>query len=105
MADGRKNNGGARKGAGRKPKADEQKLVEALTPYHDDAVKALVGAVKQGESWAVKEFFDRFYGKPNQASQVDVTSLGDKISSVNVAIVDHDGDDQSDEAVQVDSDK
>ena len=30
MADGRKNNGGARAGAGRKPKADEIKLIEKL---------------------------------------------------------------------------
>ena len=35
MADGRVNNGGARKGAGRKPKADELKLIEKLDSLID----------------------------------------------------------------------
>ena len=32
--DNRKNNGGARQGAGRKPKAIEQKLIERLDAYN-----------------------------------------------------------------------
>jgi hypothetical protein len=31
--------GGARKGSGRKPKADEQKLIEQLNPMHPIALK------------------------------------------------------------------
>jgi len=40
MADGRKNNGG-HKNAGRKPKAEEQQLIERLSPLDDVAFKAL----------------------------------------------------------------
>lgn len=68
MADGRKTNGGhSTKGrAGRKPKADEQQLVERLTPLSDDAYKALNNALKEEQEWAVKLFFEYLYGKPKQ---------------------------------------
>ena len=39
--DQRINNGGARKGAGRKSKASEQKLIENLTPMNEMALKSL----------------------------------------------------------------
>lgn len=65
MADGRKNNGG-NKNAGRKPKADEQKLIERLTPLADDAYKALGKALKDEQGWAVKLFMEYMYGKPKQ---------------------------------------
>jgi len=65
MADGRKNNGG-NKNAGRKPKADEQKLIEKLSPLDDIALKALENALKEEESWAVKLFMEYRYGKPTQ---------------------------------------
>ena len=39
--DKRINNGGARKGAGRKSKAAEQKLIENLTPMNDMALESL----------------------------------------------------------------
>lgn len=63
MANG---HGGKRDGAGRKPKADEQKLVEELLTFHDDAVRSLKLAVKAGESWAVKLYLERLYGKPRE---------------------------------------
>jgi hypothetical protein len=69
MADGRKNNGavkGVSQGAGRKPKADEQKLIERLTPLADDAYKALHNALKDEQGWAVKLFMEYMNGKPNQ---------------------------------------
>ena len=37
--DKRINNGGKREGAGRKSKAEEQKLIENLTPMNPDALK------------------------------------------------------------------
>lgn len=64
--DKRKNNGGKRDGAGRKPKNDEQQLLERLSIYSDDAHKKLQQAVKGGEQWAIKMFFEYYYGKPNQ---------------------------------------
>jgi hypothetical protein len=79
MADGRKNNGGhSTKGvAGRKPKAEEQKLIEKLSPFEDKALKALKSNVEAGESWAIKLFFEYMYGKPKQS--LDHTSEGEKI--------------------------
>lgn len=61
-----KDNGGARKGAGRKPKADEQALIEKLTPMEKSAYSALKEAIQNKESWAVKMFFEYMYGKPKQ---------------------------------------
>ena len=58
--------GGARPGAGRKPKADELKLIKRLTPMQDDALKALHEGVKAGNSFYVKMFMEYFYGKPRE---------------------------------------
>ena len=68
MADGRKNNGGhSTKGfAGRKPKNTEQKLIESLSIYSDEAHTKLREAVEKGDQWAIKMFFEYFYGRPNQ---------------------------------------
>ena len=70
--DKRINNGGARKGAGRKSKAAEQKLIENLTPMNSMALKSLEIGLEKKEQWAVKLFFEYFYGKPQQ--RVDVTT-------------------------------
>jgi hypothetical protein len=70
--DKRINNGGARKGAGRKSKAAEQKLIENLTPMNSMALESLEKGLEKKEQWAVKLFFEYFYGKPQQ--RVDVTS-------------------------------
>lgn len=72
MADGRKNNGG-NKNAGRKPKADEQKLIEKLSPLDDVAYNALERALKGDEGWAVKLFMEYRYGKPKQTVDQNTT--------------------------------
>lgn len=66
--DKRKNNGGhSTKGkAGRKPKCDEQKLVEKLSPFEKDALRVLHQAVKGGEKWAVELYMKYYYGLPKQ---------------------------------------
>jgi hypothetical protein len=64
--DGRKNNGGHKTNGGRKPKADEQQLIEKLTPLMPEAYKALEDALKDGQGWAVKLSFEYMYGKPKQ---------------------------------------
>ena len=79
--DGRKGNGakkGENRGQGRKPKADEQKLIEKLTPLVPKAYKALEISLQDAEGWAVKLFFEYMYGKPKQ--QVDVTTDGEKLN-------------------------
>lgn len=80
MADGRKNNGGhSTKGkAGRKPKAEEQALIEKLSPLQDEAYKALKNALKDEQGWAIKLFFEYMYGKPKQST--DITTNGNDIN-------------------------
>jgi len=80
--DKRINNGGARKGAGRKPKADEQKLIENLSPMNELALQSLQKGLEKKEQWAVKLFFEYFYGKPQQ--RVDVTTNEE---SLNMPII------------------
>ena len=82
IMDKRINNGGARKGAGRKPKADEQKLIENLTPMNALALQSLQKGLEKKEQWAVKLFFEYFYGKPQQ--RVDVTTNEE---SLNMPII------------------
>ena len=76
--DKRINNGGKREGAGRKSKSEEQKLIENLTPMNPDALKSLEIGLKNKETWAVKLFFEYFYGKPQQ--RVDVTTNEESIN-------------------------
>ena len=59
--------GGKRQGSGRKGKAEEQKLIEHLTPMNADALKTLQIGLENKEQWAVKLFFEYFYGKPSSS--------------------------------------
>lgn len=74
--DGRKNNGGHKNG-GRKPRAEELKLVEKLSPLEETAHAKLKEAIEAGKDWAVKMYFEYMYGKPKQ--QTDITTGGEKI--------------------------
>jgi len=79
LADGRKNNGG-NKNAGRKPKADEVKLMEKLTPMAEDALKALHKGVKSGDFKFVQLFLAYYAGKPKETK--DITSGGETINNI-----------------------
>lgn len=70
--------GGKRAGAGRKAKAEEQKLIENLTPMNPMALESLKKGLEKKEQWAVKLFFEYFYGRPQQ--RVDVTSNEETIN-------------------------
>jgi len=74
--------GGKREGAGRKAKAEEQKLIEHLTPMSGIALESLQKGLEEKEQWAVKLFFEYFYGKPQQ--RVDVTTNDE---SLNVPLI------------------
>lgn len=78
--------GGKRKNSGRKSKAEEQALIEKLSPLEDTAHKKLKNALESGEQWAVKMFFEYMYGKPKQG--IDLTSKGDKFEGFKVVIED-----------------
>jgi len=71
--DKRKYNGGHPTNGGRKPKADEQKLIEKLSPLEPSAFKALEKALKDEQGWAVKLFMEYRYGKPKQ--QIEQTNI------------------------------
>ena len=83
--DKRKFNGG-HKNSGRKPKAEEQKLIEKLTPLEPLAYDALSRALILAEGWAVKLYFEYKYGKPRQ--QMDITSGGEKIDISPMTFID-----------------
>jgi len=83
MEDGRRNNKGTvgNKG-GRKGKGEEQKLIEHLTPMSSIALEALQEGMEKKQQWAVKLYFEYFYGKPQQ--RVDVTTNDE---SLNVPLI------------------
>jgi hypothetical protein len=58
--------GGARIGAGRKSKAEEQSLIEKLTPLEAKAFEALTNALRDEKDWAVKLYFQYKFGMPKQ---------------------------------------
>jgi len=72
--DGRASNGGARQGAGRKPKADESKLVERLDAIidSDEALSQLGKLVAKGDMRAIQLYLSYRYGKPKES--VDINS-------------------------------
>ena len=72
--DNRKNNGGARDGAGRPKKADEIKLIEKLDNLidNDEVIKTLGKQILKGDSRAMSLYFGYRYGKPKES--VDITS-------------------------------
>lgn len=65
--------GGFREGAGRKPKAHEQSLIEKLTPLEPKAFEALVAALEDHKDWAVKLFFQYKFGMPKQVIDQNTT--------------------------------
>lgn len=78
--------GGARPGAGRKKgtaamEAEKARAYIALRigEYMPIIFDALVSKAKTGDVPAIKELFDRGFGKPQQA--VDLTSKGEKIDN------------------------
>jgi hypothetical protein len=84
--DNRINNGGKRKGAGRKPKSEEQKLIENLSPMSETALNSLREGLEKKQQWAVKLFFEYFYGKPQQ--RVDVTTNEESLNMPLINFVD-----------------
>lgn len=60
--------GGARKGAGRKPKADEMKLAERMRNVLTDdfVLNKLADQVKEGDMRAIELWTGYLYGKPTQ---------------------------------------
>lgn len=64
--------GGKRPGAGRKPKAEEVKLVERLSPLEDDALAALAEGVKSGDIKWVQLYLNYYLGKPKETKDISI---------------------------------
>ena len=77
--DGRRNNGG-NKNAGRKPKAEEAKLIERLDNIinRDEVIEMVGKKIKDGDQRAMTLYFNYRYGKPKES--VDITSEGFNIN-------------------------
>ena len=88
--DGRKNNGGVREGAGRKPKADELKLIEDLSQFDDIAKECLKNGIKDGNYQFWNKFMEYRYGKPKE--RVDVTSGDEPFNIPNITFFGRDKD-------------
>lgn len=73
-------NGGARSGAGRKPKIQEIKIIEQMDAISvpDEIWKALLYKCKEGDTAAIKLWLSYRFGLPKQ--QIDVTTNGQNIA-------------------------
>lgn len=85
-------NGGARPGAGRKPKIQEIKVIEQMDAISvpEEIWKALLYKCQEGDTAAIKLWLSYRFGLPKQ--QIDVTTNGENIAppiqwiSKNIAI-------------------
>jgi len=66
----KKQNGGRREGAGRKSKAEEQNLIEKLSPMESKALEVFKKALNEEKQWAVKMYFEYMYGKPVETKEI-----------------------------------
>jgi hypothetical protein len=71
--------GGYNPGSGRKPKADEIKIIESMDAIAvpEQAWDALWKKCEQGDTQAIKTWLNYRFGMPKQ--QVDVTTQGEKL--------------------------
>ena len=69
--------GGARKGAGRKPKADEIKFIEKLDSHidPDKAIKVLSNLIKEENLTALKLYLEYRYGKPKETKDITISEI------------------------------
>ena len=73
-------NGGARPGAGRKPKAEEIKIIEQMDAIAvpAQAWQALWNLCEEGDTQAVKTWLNYRFGMPKQ--NIDITTQGEKVT-------------------------
>jgi hypothetical protein len=73
-------NGGARPGAGRKPKIQEIKIIEQMDAISvpEEIWNALLFKCKEGDTAAIKLWLSYRFGLPKQ--QIDVTTNGQNIA-------------------------
>ena len=82
IMDKRKTNGGKREGAGRKPKADEIKLIETMDAIAvpNSIWKSLYDKVKENDVQAIKTWLQYRYGMPKQLIEQKNTHVLDNFN-------------------------
>tara|TARA_R110000796_G_scaffold82381_1_gene180747 strand:- start:175 stop:432 length:258 start_codon:yes stop_codon:yes gene_type:complete len=60
--------------SGRKSKEADQKMVEELSKFSEDAYKVLHNNILANKSWAVKLWFDRLHGKAKESKDLNLTN-------------------------------
>tara|TARA_Y100000401_G_scaffold21619_1_gene14475 strand:- start:335 stop:577 length:243 start_codon:yes stop_codon:yes gene_type:complete len=70
--DKRKNNGGKRVGAGRKPKAEEVNLIEKLTPLEPLAFASLKKGLEKGDFKYVQLYYNYYAGRPRETKDIHI---------------------------------
>ena len=70
--DKRKFNGGKREGAGRKPKSEESKLIEKLSPLEPLAFEALKKGLEKGDFKYVQLYYNYVAGKPKETKDIHI---------------------------------
>ena len=92
LTDGRKNNGGARKGAGRKPKRDEEKLnnlfleaVKKITGNEDDDQAKIEILTQLWETSSRGQIFiaEHLFGKPKETVDVNHNNNYPDLSNIS----------------------
>ena len=68
------NYGGKREGAGRKPKAEEIKLIERLSPLEPLAFAALEKGLERGDFKFTQLFYNYYAGKPRETKDITVSN-------------------------------
>jgi len=73
MANG---HGGSRPNAGRKPKAEEQQVIERFGPLADKTFRVIENGLDNFEPWAAKIVVEYLIGKPTQRQEISGPSGG-----------------------------
>lgn len=60
---------------GRKSKSEEQSLCEKLSPLEENVFKQLELSINNGDSWAIKMYFEYMYGKPTEKKEVVLNEM------------------------------
>lgn len=81
----KENKGTIGNAGGRKSKAEEQNLIEKLSPLEPLAFGAFETALKENKDWAVKLFFQYNFGLPKQVvTQTNINVEAGKLTDEEI---------------------
>ena len=76
--------GGARPGAGRPKRMDEQAIIEKLTPMAETAFRVLAQKIAEGDMIAIKLYMSYFVGLPKQKIE---SKIEGQLNQLSVEVV------------------